>query len=79
MLARVELVADKATRAPLPRTVTGRLFDECVRRGLLTTVYSPHLRLQPPLTTDEATLRNGLAVLREVFDWAERERVWAAG
>jgi hypothetical protein len=47
-----------------------------VRRGLLTMAYSPHFRIQPALTTDEATARNGLAILREVFDLALREG-WA--
>jgi 4-aminobutyrate aminotransferase-like enzyme len=78
LLARVELVTDKATREPLPRRVTERIFTECVRRGLLTMAYSPHVRLQPPLTTDETTLRNGLAVLAEVFDEMARAGWWKA-
>jgi len=76
LLAGVELVGDKATKEPLPRRVTERIFDECVRRGLLTMAYSPHFRIQPPLTTDEATLRNGLAILAEVFDEVARAGWW---
>jgi 4-aminobutyrate aminotransferase-like enzyme len=38
--------------------------------------YSAHFRIQPPLTTDEATARNGLAILREVFDLVDREGWW---
>ena len=70
----MELVADKRTREPLDTTVTRRLFDECTRRGLLTMAYSPHFRIQPALTIDEATAQNGIAILREVFDLAKRER-----
>jgi 4-aminobutyrate aminotransferase/(S)-3-amino-2-methylpropionate transaminase len=76
LLIRMELVADKKTKAPLPRRATERIFTEAVRRGLLTMAYAPSFRIQPALTIDEATARNGVAILREVFDWVERERVW---
>jgi 4-aminobutyrate aminotransferase/(S)-3-amino-2-methylpropionate transaminase len=78
MFMALELVSDKQTKAALPRSITGRIFDECVRRGLLTMSYSPHFRIQPPLTTDEATAMNGLAILREVFDLVAREGWWKA-
>jgi 4-aminobutyrate aminotransferase-like enzyme len=76
MFMRVELVSGKKTKAELPRKVTERIFNECVRRGLLTMSYSAHFRIQPPLTTDEATAMNGLAILEEVFDLVEREGWW---
>jgi acetylornithine/succinyldiaminopimelate/putrescine aminotransferase len=49
-----------------------------VRRGLLTMAYAPSFRLQPALTIDEATARNGVAVLREVFDHVKQTRLWEA-
>lgn len=76
MFLRVELVRDKKTRAPLSRSVTRRIFDECVRRGLLTMAYAPSFRIQPALTMDLATARNGVAVLREVFDWLKQQAIW---
>jgi 4-aminobutyrate aminotransferase-like enzyme len=76
MFMRVELVSDKKTKAELPRKVTERIFNECVRRGMLTMAYSAHFRIQPPLTTDEATAMNGLAIIEEVFDLVEREGWW---
>ena len=42
--------------------VTERIFHECVRRGLLTMAYAANFRIQPALTMDEATAKNGLAV-----------------
>jgi 4-aminobutyrate aminotransferase-like enzyme len=72
----IELVRDKKTKEPLSRAVTRRVFDECVKRGLLTMAYAPSFRLQPALTIDRATAMNGIAVLREVFDLVERERLW---
>ena len=47
---------------------------ECVRRGLLTMSYAASFRLQPALTIDEATAMNGLAILSEVFELADREK-----
>jgi 4-aminobutyrate aminotransferase-like enzyme len=78
LLLGLELVRDKKTREPLARTVTRRIFDECVRHGLLTMSYSPSFRLQPALTIDRSTAMNGIAVLREVFDLVKREGAWAA-
>jgi 4-aminobutyrate aminotransferase / (S)-3-amino-2-methylpropionate transaminase / 5-aminovalerate transaminase len=78
LLLRVELVSDKKTKAPLPRRVTERIFTEAVRRGLLTMAYAASFRIQPALTIDEATARNGVEILREVFDLVEREKIWRA-
>ncbi|MEO8215115.1 MAG: aspartate aminotransferase family protein [Myxococcales bacterium] len=77
LFLRVELVKDKKTKEPLPRAVTERIFGACVRRGLLTMAYAASFRLQPALTIDEATARNGLEILRDVFDTVNRERWWA--
>jgi 4-aminobutyrate aminotransferase/(S)-3-amino-2-methylpropionate transaminase len=74
----IELVRDKKSKKPLARSVTRRVFDECVRRGLLTMSYAPSFRIQPALTIDRATAMNGIAILREVFDEAKRERWWEA-
>ena len=77
LFLRIELVKDRKTKEPLPRKITERIFMECVRRGLLTMAYSASFRLQPALTLDEATAKNGLAILAEVFEVAAREG-WAA-
>ena len=76
LFLRVELVKDRKTKEPLPRKVTERIFMECVRRGLLTMSYTASFRLQPALTIDEATAKNGLAILGEVFETVEREKWW---
>jgi 4-aminobutyrate aminotransferase-like enzyme len=75
----VELVRDKSTKEPLARAATNRIFDECLKRGLLTMAYAPSFRLQPAMTIDEATVDNAVAILTEVFDLAEREGFWKAG
>jgi 4-aminobutyrate aminotransferase / (S)-3-amino-2-methylpropionate transaminase / 5-aminovalerate transaminase len=78
LFLRIELVKDKRTKQPLPRAVTERIFQECVRRGLLTMAYSASVRLQPALTIDEATARTGLAILTEVFDQVNAQGWWRA-
>ncbi len=76
LFLRIELVKDRVTKQPLSRPATERIFAECVKRGLLTMAYAASFRIQPALTIDEATARNGIAVLREVFELVARERLW---
>jgi|ERR1035438_7336309 4-aminobutyrate aminotransferase-like enzyme len=76
LLIGLELVRDKKTKEPLSRAVTRRIFDECVKRGLLTMAYAPSFRIQPALTIDRATAMNGIAILREVFDLFRRDGGW---
>lgn len=78
LFLRIELVRDKKTKEPLPRRVTEEIFQRCVRRGLLAMVYAPSVRLQPALTIDLQTARNGLAILAEVFDEVARQGLWRA-
>jgi 4-aminobutyrate aminotransferase/(S)-3-amino-2-methylpropionate transaminase len=76
LFLRVELVKDRVTKEALSRETTGRIFDECVKRGLLTMAYAPSFRLQPALTLDAATARNGLAILGDVFESLTRDQSW---
>lgn len=75
----IELVRDKRTKEALSTGITRRIYDACVARGLLAMTYTPRVRLQPSLTIDEATAKNGIAILREVFDVVKRERWWETG
>jgi 4-aminobutyrate aminotransferase-like enzyme len=72
----IELVKDRATKEPLDLAVTRRLFDACVRRGLLAMTYSPHVRLQPALTIDVETALEGLGVLDEALAELARGGGW---
>jgi len=75
----IELVRDKASREPLPTSVTRAIFDLCVQRGLLAMTYAPRVRLQPALTLDAATARNAAGLLREVFDHVLSTGLWKQG
>ena len=78
MFLAIELVKDKATREPLSGAVCRRIYDACLARGLLTMAYAPRVRLQPALTLDAATAKNGVEILEEVFTVAREERWWVA-
>ena len=43
----IELVKDKKTKEPLPRSVTNQIFQENLKRGLLTMSYAASFRIQP--------------------------------
>jgi len=72
----IELVKDRATKEPLDTSVTKRVYEQCVRRGLLAMTYTPHVRLQPALTIDVETALEGLAVLDEVLRDLARSGEW---
>jgi 4-aminobutyrate aminotransferase-like enzyme len=72
----VELVKDRVTKEPLDKSVCVRMFQEGLRRGLVSMVYSPHFRVNPALSIDEATAEAGLAILDEVFGLVAREGSW---
>jgi 4-aminobutyrate aminotransferase / (S)-3-amino-2-methylpropionate transaminase / 5-aminovalerate transaminase len=76
LLIGVELVKSRATKEPLAKDVCVRLFRECLKRGLVSMVYSPSFRVNPPLTIDEGTAGNALSILDEVFALLAREGGW---
>jgi 4-aminobutyrate aminotransferase-like enzyme len=76
LFLRVELVRDKKTKEPLAKSVTHRIFNECVKRGLLTMAYDAHFRIQPSMSIDEATVDEAVGILDEVFTQAEKSGYW---
>ena len=76
LLIGVELVKDRQTREPLDKAFCVRLFQECLKRGLISMVYNPHFRVNPALSIDRETAETALAILDEVFALASREGSW---
>ena len=72
----LELVKDKKTKEPMVKAATNRVFDECLKRGLLTMAYAASFRIQPSMTIDEATVDHVVAILDEAFGAIEKENVW---
>jgi 4-aminobutyrate aminotransferase / (S)-3-amino-2-methylpropionate transaminase / 5-aminovalerate transaminase len=63
----IELVADRASKEPLPRNTCEEIFQEGLRRGLLAMSYKHAIRLQPALTIEKDVGLAGLAILREAI------------
>lgn len=68
----VELVGDRASREPLSKKICEEIFQDGLRRGLLSMSYTHAIRLQPALTIDRATALSGLALLRESIEAVAR-------
>ena len=73
LMLGIELVRDRTTKEPLPKTVTQALYQECLRRGLVAMTYAPSVRLNPPLTLREDTALAGLAILDEALEVVVRD------
>ena len=76
LLIGVELVKDRVTKEPLDKAVCVRLFQESLRRGLVSMVYNPHFRVNPALTLSKDTAETALGILDEVFTLLGREGSW---
>jgi len=70
LLIGIELVKDRTTKEPLEKERTKKLFQECLRRGLVSMCYSNTIRINPPLMIDEATALEGLEILDAAMDAA---------
>jgi 4-aminobutyrate aminotransferase / (S)-3-amino-2-methylpropionate transaminase / 5-aminovalerate transaminase len=68
----VELVADRQTKEPLPKKICQEIFQDGLRRGLLSMSYTHAIRLQPALTIDRETALAGLSLLRESIEAVAR-------
>jgi 4-aminobutyrate aminotransferase/(S)-3-amino-2-methylpropionate transaminase len=76
LLIGVELVKDRETREPLDKKVCVHLFQECLKRGLLSMVYSPHFRVNPALSMSRLEAETSLGILDEVFTESLRQGTW---
>lgn len=67
LLLGIELVKDRQTKEPLPKSLTQKLFQSCLKRGLLAMCYSHNIRINPPLTITEQQALEGLEIFDEAF------------
>jgi 4-aminobutyrate aminotransferase-like enzyme len=73
LMIGVELVADRATKAPLDSTITRALFHEALERGLITMSYSHVIRINPPLVITEEEAMCGVDILDQSFEAIARK------
>jgi 4-aminobutyrate aminotransferase-like enzyme len=76
LMIGIDLVRDKSTKEPISKSTCRRIFQECLKRGLLTMAYTHRVRIQPAMTIDEGTVDTAVAILAEVFDLVAREGCW---
>jgi 4-aminobutyrate aminotransferase/(S)-3-amino-2-methylpropionate transaminase len=76
LLIGVELVRDRVTKEALAKDVCVRLFRDCLEHGLISMVYTPSFRVNPPLTIDEETAATALGILDEAFARLARDGSW---
>lgn len=72
----IEMVKDKATKEPLNKKVCNKIFDTCLKHGLLTMSYAPSFRIQPAMTIDSGTIDEVVKILETVYDIVEKEAWW---
>jgi 4-aminobutyrate aminotransferase / (S)-3-amino-2-methylpropionate transaminase / 5-aminovalerate transaminase len=76
LMIGVELVKDRGTREPLEKKVCERIFQSSLRRGLISMVYNPHFRVNPPLSIQREEAETAMGILDESFAQLEREGGW---
>ena len=74
LLLGLELVEDRQTKRLVSKEFTRALFQECLRRGLAAMVYTPVIRINPPLNIDETTALEGLEIFDEALGAVAQER-----
>jgi len=67
LMIGVELVSDRKTKEHLPKQVTRALYDECLKRGVMSMCYSHTIRINPPLVITKKQAEEGLGKLDESF------------
>ena len=73
LMLGVDLVNPK-DGTPLDKAVCREIFEEGLKRGVLTMAYNPSLRINPPLVISESEALRGLAVLDEALETVSRRR-----
>jgi 4-aminobutyrate aminotransferase-like enzyme len=76
LMIGIELVKDKASKEPLSKKVTYHLFQECLKRGLLTMCYDARFRIQPAMTIEQETVDEAVQILETVFEQLQKSNRW---
>ena len=67
MMIGVELVKNRDTRENLEKHITRALFDECLKRGVMSMCYTHSIRINPPLVITKEEAEKALDILDESF------------
>jgi 4-aminobutyrate aminotransferase-like enzyme len=74
LMLGIELVKDKKTKEPISKTVANRIFQECLKRGLLSMTYSNPIRIIPPLNLTPKVANEAADILEAVFTLVQKDK-----
>jgi 4-aminobutyrate aminotransferase-like enzyme len=69
----VEFVKGRRSKELLPSKVMEIIFQESLKRGLISMNYTAQYRINPPLVLTEAQAEEGAGILDEVCAYVDRE------
>jgi 4-aminobutyrate aminotransferase / (S)-3-amino-2-methylpropionate transaminase / 5-aminovalerate transaminase len=73
LMIGVDLI-DPKSKQPLAAALCRELFEDCLKRGLMTMSYNPSLRINPPLVISEEQALDGAEILAEGLAALKRRR-----
>ncbi|MEF3280459.1 MAG: aspartate aminotransferase family protein [Elusimicrobiota bacterium] len=73
LMIGVELVKDRKTKEHLDKHITRRLFDECLKRGMISMCYSHTIRVNPPLVITQKEAETAIRIYDEAFSAISKE------
>ncbi|HKE18812.1 MAG TPA: aspartate aminotransferase family protein [Kofleriaceae bacterium] len=76
LMIGIDLVADKASRAPLSKKACEIIFKRAFARGVITMAYTPRWRVNPPLVLSADQASEAVALLDEVFTEVTERGEW---
>jgi 4-aminobutyrate aminotransferase-like enzyme len=75
LMIGVDLV-DPKTSKPLDTASCREIFEEGLKRGIMTMAYTPSLRINPPLVISESQALDGMNRLEEALSVVQRRKGW---
>lgn len=73
LMLGVDLI-DPKDKKPLDKSVCREIFEEGLKRGVLTMAYNPSLRINPPLVITEKQALDGLDLMAEAMNVVAKRR-----
>jgi 4-aminobutyrate aminotransferase-like enzyme len=66
-------VKDKQSKVLIDKKVSTRIFQECLKRGLLSMAYGNPIRIIPPLILTEKVALQAVDIFDEVFSLIQKD------
>jgi 4-aminobutyrate aminotransferase-like enzyme len=67
LMIGVELVKDKKSNEKLDKKYCKIMFEECLKRGLISMFYNPDIRINPPLVISQEVAEEGISIMEEAI------------